>query len=79
MKDKYIIGGRVESGTINVGQDAKIIRGDVEIGIGKIKELQQQKEKTSEVREGVEFGCQFKSDFEILPGDKLETFKTIEK
>ncbi len=79
MKDKYIIGGRVESGTINVGQDAKIIRGDVEIGIGKIKELQQQKEKTSEVREGVEFGCQFKSDIEILPGDKLETFKTTEK
>ena len=64
---------------VNVGQDAKIIRGDVEIGIGKIKELQQQKEKTSEVREGVEFGCQFKSDVEILPGDKLETFKTTEK
>lgn len=79
LKDKHIIGGRVENGTVSVGQEAKIIRKEQEIGKGKIKELQQQKEKTSEVREGVEFGCQFQSEMIPAPGDKLEIFKVIEK
>jgi translation initiation factor IF-2 len=79
MKDKHIIGGRVESGTIAPGQEAKIMRKEIEVGRGRIKELQQEKEKTSEVREGVEFGCQFQSDIIPAPGDRLEIFKIIEK
>ena len=79
MKDKYIIGARVESGFISVGKEAKIMRGGVEIGIGVIKELQKDKNKVSEVREGVEFGCQFKSDVAPLPGDKMQIFRTIEQ
>ena len=79
MKDKHIIGGRVEKGTVFVGEDAKIIRKETEIGRGKIRNLQQGKNDTSEVREGVEFGCQFQSDITPAPGDKLEVFKTMEK
>ncbi|MFA6227212.1 MAG: translation initiation factor IF-2 [Candidatus Paceibacterota bacterium] len=79
MKDKHIIGGRVESGTVKVGQEAKIMRKDIEIGRGKIKEIQQEKEKVGEVHEGVEFGCQFQSDISPAPGDRLEIFTVVEK
>ncbi len=79
MKDKHIIGVRVEKGVINVGSEAKIIRGGEEIGMGIIKELQKDKSKVSEVHEGAEFGCQFKSDMIPAPGDKLEIFRVIEK
>lgn len=79
MKDKHIIGGRVEKGTVFVGEDAKIMRKEAEIGRGKIRNLQQSKNDTSEVREGVEFGCQFQSDIVPAPGDKLEVFKIMER
>ena len=74
VKDKHVIGARVENGKIEVGNDVKIMRKEIEVGRGKIRELQQQKEKTREVREGVEFGCQLQSDIEPAPGDKLEAF-----
>jgi len=79
MKDKNIIGGRVEDGEIKVGDEVKILRQETEIGRGKIRELQQQKEKTSEVRSGVEFGCQLQSSITPAPGDKLEAFKFTQK
>jgi len=79
MKDKHVIGARVEKGTVFIGEDAKIMRKEEEIGRGKIRDLQKEKNKVSEVREGVEFGCQFQSDVIPAPGDKLEIFKTIEK
>lgn len=79
VKDKNIIGARVEEGEIKVGDEVKIMRRDVEVGRGKIRELQQAKEKTSEVRTGVEFGCQLQSDITPAPGDKFEAFKIIQK
>ncbi|MFA6341066.1 MAG: translation initiation factor IF-2 [Candidatus Paceibacterota bacterium] len=79
VKDKHIIGGRVEKGVIKLGQEVKISRKGVDIGFGKIKDLQKAKEKAEEIREGVEFGCQFKSDVIPAPGDKLEVFEMIEK
>ena len=79
IKDKNIIGGRVEEGEIKVGDEIKIIRNASEIGRGKIRELQQMKEKTSEVRSGVEFGCQLQSAFTPAPGDKLEAYKVTKK
>ncbi len=78
-KDKHILGARVEKGTVFVGEEAKIMRKDIEIGRGKIRDLQKEKNKVGEVREGVEFGCQFQSEIPPAPGDKLLLFKTIEK
>ena len=79
MKDKHVIGGRVENGMVSVGQDAKIMRKEIEVGKGRIRELQKDKEKVGEVREGVEFGCQFQSEITPAPGDKLEIFRIVEK
>jgi translation initiation factor IF-2 len=79
VKDKYVIGGRVEKEKIEVGDDVKLMRGEEEIGKGKINGLQQQKEKTKEVREGVEFGCLLQMSVEPAPGDKIVSYKMIEK
>ncbi len=78
-KDKQILGGKVQEGSIKVGSEIKILRRDAEIGRGKIKELQQTKKRTDEVNEGFEFGCMIESKTEIALGDKIQGFITIEK
>lgn len=78
-KDKQIVGGKVENGSIKTGEDIKISRQGEIIGKGRIKELQQQKEKAGEINEGYEFGAQIQSDTQISPGDKIECFQIIEK
>lgn len=78
-KDKQIVGGKVQEGSLLIGSEVKILRRDAEIGRGKIKELQQQKAKTDEVREGYEFGTLIESKMEIAIGDKIQGFKTTEK
>ena len=78
-KDKYVVGGKVESGLISLGEDAKILRREQEIGRGKIKELQHQKKKVSEIKEGMEFGCQIQATIEIAAGDKIESYKIVQK
>lgn len=78
-KDKQILGGKVQQGSLLLGAEVKILRRDAEIGRGKIKELQQQKAKAEEVREGYEFGTLIESKIEIAVGDKIQGFKTIEK
>jgi translation initiation factor IF-2 len=79
VKDKQILGGKVQEGEIAVGSEVKILRRDIEIGRGKIRELQQQKVKASTVREGYEFGALIESKIEIALGDKIEGFKVVEK
>ncbi len=78
-KDKQVVGGRVEKGTIKVGENVKIMRREVEIGKGRIRELQQQKERTSVVEEGREFGTMIEAKIEIAPGDKIECFELVTK
>ncbi len=78
-REKQVLGGRVESGEIVSGEQVKIMRRDVEIGRGRIRELQIQKEKIGKVEEGKEFGAMIESKAEISPGDKIECFATVSK
>ncbi len=78
-KDKQVIGGKVETGAMSVGAQVKILRRDVEVGVGKIKELQKQKEKVSEVLEGSEFGALIESRIELASGDRIESVRIVEK
>ncbi len=78
-KDKQIIGGKVQEGSIKLGAEVKVLRRDIEIGRGRVRELQQQKQKTSEVREGFEFGTLIECKIEIAQGDKIEAFEVIEQ
>ena len=78
-KDKQVVGGKVQSGTIETGNDVKIMRRETEIGRGKIRELQQAKKRATEVREGFEFGMLVDSKVELAAGDKVEAVRTVEK
>jgi len=78
-KDRQVIGGKVETGMIESGNDVRIIRRDTEIGRGKIRELQAQKVRAKEVTEGHEFGMMLDAKIEIAPGDRIEAVRTVEK
>lgn len=70
-KDKQVIGGRVEEGSIKLGAAIKIIRRENEIGTGKVTELQHNKTKTKEVFEGDECGMEVECKVELAAGDIL--------
>lgn len=79
VKDRQILGGRVDNGSIMLGSQVKIMRRDTEIGEGKVRELQQQKASSEEAKMGSEFGAMIVSNIEIAPGDYLESFINTEK
>lgn len=79
QRDKQIIGGKVEEGFLSAGKTVKIIRRETEIGVGKIKGLQQQKKDVEEIKAGNEFGALVESKLEIAVGDVLRAFQTVEK
>ncbi|HEX7724725.1 MAG TPA: translation initiation factor IF-2 [Candidatus Paceibacterota bacterium] len=78
-KDKQVVGGKVQEGVLETGEGVRIMRREVEIGRGTIRELQQQKKRASEVREGYEFGTMIEAKIEIAVGDKIEAVRTVEK
>lgn len=76
QKFTHVLGGRVDEGEIKLNQAAKIMRRDIEIGTGVIKNLQQGKSDTDRVTEG-EFGMQFETKTEISAGDYLKPYDTV--
>ncbi len=78
QKDKHVIGGRVETGKIQNNAVIKIIRRGIELGRGRIVELQAQKLKTDVVNEGNECGLMVESKFEMIQNDILEAVQ-VEK
>jgi translation initiation factor IF-2 len=77
-KNLHVMGGRVLSGVIKVGEIVKVMRRDLEIGRGTIENLQQQKANVKEVSTG-EFGMELETKAEIMPGDTIEAFETVER
>jgi len=78
-KDRQVVGGKVETGIIETGNDVRIMRRENEIGRGKIRELQEKKAKTREVAEGHEFGVMIEAKIDIASGDRIEAVRTVEK
>lgn len=78
QKDKHVVGGRVETGRIELNNLVKIVRRGVELGRGRIVELQSQKIKTQTVMEGNECGLMIETKVEMIPSDMVEAI-TIEK
>lgn len=72
QKDKHVIGGRVETGRISNGALVRVLRRGVELGRGRIIELQSQKIKAAEVLEGNECGLMVETKVEMIPSDILE-------
>ncbi|MFA6432210.1 MAG: translation initiation factor IF-2 [Candidatus Paceibacterota bacterium] len=78
-KDRQVVGGKMQEGTLESGATVRIMRRDAEIGTGTVRELQQAKKRVSEVREGFEFGTLIEAKAEIAEGDKIEAVKMVEK
>lgn len=76
QKYTHVLGGRLESGFIKHGQTVKIIRREIELGKGKLTNLQQQKSNVQEVRDG-EFGMQLESKVDIAAGDHIVGFDLV--
>ena len=78
-KDKQIIGCRAEDGIIKSGEEVRIVRRENEIGRGRIREMQSQKLKISEIEAGKEFGTMIESKLEVMPGDHLQAVMVVKK
>lgn len=68
---KQLIGGKVGYGVIKKNNRVKIGRGEEEVGMGKITNLQKGKQEAFEAKEGEECGIMFESDVVIQVGDRL--------
>jgi len=71
QKNKQVIGGKVSSGKLVEGKTFKIKRKDVEIGEGKIINLQQGKKEVKEAPTGEEFGAMTENKIEIARDDEI--------
>ncbi len=79
VKNEKIIGGKVTSGKIENGTEARIVREKDTIGEGHISNLQQNKKDVSEVLENFECGLKIGTPTKILIGDSLECYKKEER
>jgi translation initiation factor IF-2 len=76
QKNLHVMGGRIDEGVIKVNQPVKILRRDIEIGTGMIKNLQQGKSDVQKVEDG-EFGMQLETKAEVAPGDYLNPYDLV--
>ena len=76
QKYTHVLGARMEDGVLSVGEQVKVFRRDLEIGRGKLINLQQQKANVQSVSND-EFGAQVEAKADIAVGDYVETFKIV--
>ncbi len=76
QKYTHVLGGRIEDGHVKLNQSVRILRRDIEIGKGVIKNLQQMKSDVQRIDEG-EFGMQLDTRTEIAAGDIFEAYETV--
>ncbi|HEY1036986.1 MAG TPA: translation initiation factor IF-2 [Candidatus Paceibacterota bacterium] len=77
IRDKQVLGARVESGTLSINDEVKVMRREHEIARGRIRELQHMKSKVGSIEEGKEFGSMIECKIELAPGDKIEAVHTV--
>lgn len=71
-----IIGGRVEKGYLQLGENIRIFRKEELLCSGKIIGLQHFEEKIKEIKAPQECGLQVEASIEIIEGDRIEAFIT---
>jgi translation initiation factor IF-2 len=75
---KQVLGASFMSGSLSVGSQIKIMRRGVELGRGKLTNLQQARADVKEIHVEGEFGLQIEARAEALPGDVLVPFHVVE-
>lgn len=69
---KHVVGGRVESGVLKRGNTVTIERRGIDVGKGKIINLQAGKQDANDVKEGTEFGAQIDTKADVVGGDIIK-------
>lgn len=69
---KHVVGGKVETGQLKLGEQVTVFRRGIEVGVGKITNLQLQRSNVSTVGEGLECGMQIDSKADIVGGDMIQ-------
>jgi len=72
---KQVFGGRVTEGLLKRDERVVIIRRGIEVGSGKITNLQMQKADVASVPEGMEFGAQIETKSDLITGDIISSVK----
>ena len=75
---KQVLGGRLDSGAMEVGNLVKITRRGLDLGNGKLTNLQQARADVKEIRTEGEFGAQIETKADVAGGDTLTFFRIVE-
>lgn len=75
---KQVLGASFLSGSLSVGSQVRVMRRGVELGRGRLTNLQQARSDVKEIHTEGEFGLQIEARAEALPGDVLSTFHIVE-
>jgi translation initiation factor IF-2 len=76
--NKQVIGARLDTGFVKLGDLVKIDRRGLDLGTGKVINLQQARVDTKEIRTEGEFGAQIETKTEVAGGDTLTFFRVVE-
>lgn len=74
-----VAGGRVNSGTLTIKSQVKIIRDGEIVARGTVKELQQGKAPSQSVDAGNEFGMALDLNNDLAEGDTMESYQVVVK
>lgn len=75
---KQVLGASFVSGSLSVGSQVRITRRGIELGRGKLTNLQQARADIKEIHTEGEFGLQIEAKAEAAAGDILSTFHVVE-
>lgn len=78
-KSRMIIGGKIFSGKFKKGLKVEIFRNNVSLGLGKVVNLQKEKEAQDEIYQGNEAGLLLESNVAVKVGDILVGFEEEKK
>ena len=71
-----MVGGAVSEGYLAKGGSVRVLRRGIPLGVGKIINIQTNKQNVERAETPSEFGTQIEASFEIAQGDTLECFTT---
>ncbi len=75
---KQVLGAKHLAGTLSLNDQVKILRRDIELGRGRLTNLQQARVDMKEIHTEGEFGLQVEAKTEIAAGDVLVAFRVVE-
>lgn len=76
---KHVVGGKMEEGVLKKGNTVSIVRRGIEVGKGKIINMQSQRADVDSISEGQEFGAQIDAKADIVGGDIIELTTLVHK